>query len=92
MSTKKTAKEIFEAVNNLITAYNHPKPGKGWLSTEDLAALLKTNTKNARYYRNKLVKAKLGTIKYFIQAKGKSVSRHAYIMLGKEAKKAFGLP
>lgn len=94
MSTtaKKQPKEILKAVNNLITAYNHPKPGKEWLSTEDLCRLLKTNPKNAMYYRRKLVAAKLATQKVFMIASTRSVNRHAYIMLSKEAKKAFGLP
>jgi len=92
MSKPKPVKDIYESVNKLITAYRYEKPGKEWLSTEDLCRILDTNEKNARYFRNKLVKAKLATKKNFMGASGNGVVRHTYILLSKEAKKAFGLP
>ena len=92
MSNKKTAKDIFRAVNNLISAYKNPKPGKDWLGTEDLCRILKTDAKSAKYMRKKLVNGKLATAKTFILPSGRANCRHTFIKLGKEAKKAFGLP
>lgn len=73
------SKDIKQAVYDLITAFNYPKPPAGWLSTTELCKLMNIQPKNARYMKEKLVKSKLATAKTFLVPSGKVVCRHTYL-------------